>query len=253
MISGYYRPKSITDALDLIGNGELPGVLVGGGTALQRSSPVPFVIVDLQDLPLAGVQPRGNLLEVGATTRLQALLEHLELPDSLHKAILHEATYNLRQVATIAGCLVSASGRSPLATALLSLDAEVHLRTSASPEPEKISLGDLLPLREERLKQRLITHLVIPTNLSLVYDSVSRTPADLPIVCCAVATWPSGRTRVALGGFGPSPLLAFDGPDSAGAELAAQEAFSQASDEWASAAYRQYVAGIMVRRSLAGI
>jgi CO/xanthine dehydrogenase FAD-binding subunit len=223
---------------------------MGGGTALDRFSSNSFAVVDLQDLSLAGIRTRGNLLEVGATARLQALLEHPGLPDGLRQAILREASYNLRQVATIAGTLVAASGRSPLATAMLALDAQLLLISGLSREEEVTSLGDLLPFRADQLKQRLITRLDIPANAALFYDSAGRTPADLPVVCCAVASWPSGRTRVALGGYGPAPVLAFDGPDALGAEIAAREAYSQAGDEWASAAYRQDVAGVLVKRCL---
>jgi hypothetical protein len=67
-------------------------------------------------------------------------------------------------------------------------------------------------------------------------------------VCAAVVMWPSGRTRVALGGFGSSPALAFDGSETEGVEIAARDAYSQAGDEWASAEYRQDVAGVLVKR-----
>ena len=74
---------------------------------------------------------------------------------------------------------------------------------------------------------------------------IARTPADQPIVCAAVAQWNSGRTRLALGGWGSSPILAMDGPDSEGIEFAARNAYSLAEDEWASAEYRQEMAGVL--------
>jgi CO/xanthine dehydrogenase FAD-binding subunit len=96
----------------------------------------------------------------------------------------------------------------------------------------------------------LITKVILPLNLRLAYEYVARTPADLPIICAAVAKWPSGRTRLALGGFGSAPTLAFDGTESLGIEVAAQNAYSQAGDEWASSAYRQEIAGVLARRCL---
>jgi hypothetical protein len=56
---------------------------------------------------------------------------------------------------------------------------------------------------------------------------------------------------VALGGFGQVPVLAMDGPEMGGEEIAAQNAFSQAADEWASAEYRQEIAGLLVERCIA--
>ncbi|HLE15219.1 MAG TPA: FAD binding domain-containing protein [Anaerolineales bacterium] len=250
MIIEYYRPATIEEALELIGRVGVPVFPMGGGTALERSASRPLAVVDLQDLQLSGFRERGNQLEVGATTLLQAFLEQPGIPDGMRQAIAREASYNLRQVATVAGTLVVASGRSPLATVMLALDAKLALRSNLSASEESSGLGDLLPFRQAGLKGRLITRLTIPTNVSITFESTSRTPADLPIVCCAVATWPAGRTRVALGGHGPAPILAFDGPDAHGAEIAAREAYSRAGDEWATAAYRQDVAGLLVRRCM---
>ena len=81
--------------------------------------------------------------------------------------------------------------------------------------------------------------------------TIARTPADRPIVCVAAARWPSGRTRLALGGFGAAPTLAMDGPEDSGAQIAAASAYSQAGDEWASAEYRSEAAGILALRCLA--
>ncbi len=113
------------------------------------------------------------------------------------------------------------------------------------------SLGDYLPLREEYLGGRLITGLRIPLNISLRFEMVARSPMDRPIVCAAVASWPSGRTRVTLGGFGKAPSRAMDGPEPAGAAVAAREAYRFAEDAWASAAYRSEIAGKLVERNLA--
>ena len=107
-----------------------------------------------------------------------------------------------------------------------------------------------MPLRAERERGTLVTTVNIPSNVTLTYEYVARTPADLPIVCAAVAQWLSGRTRVALGGFGNAPLLAMDGPEPEGAETAARDAFREAGDQWASAEYRSDIAAILVKRCL---
>jgi CO/xanthine dehydrogenase FAD-binding subunit len=110
-------------------------------------------------------------------------------------------------------------------------------------------------VRGERLHHRLITQVAIPANARLAYEYVARTPADRPVVCVAAAQWPSGRTRLAVGGFGPAPRLALDGTESEGAGQAARSACSQAQDAWASAEYRQEVAQVLAERcvsSLAG-
>ncbi len=141
---------------------------------------------------------------------------------------------------------MSADGRSPFTAAMLALDCSMTLE----PGSEQISLGDLLPLRRERLPHRLITTISIPINARLAYEYVARSPSDLPIVAVAVALWPSGRTRVVLGGYGEAPLLVFDANSTAGAEIAAASAYKHAGDQWASAEYRQEISGVLTKRTV---
>jgi len=242
-ISEYHRPHTIDEALALLARAKPTSIPLAGGTAIDRTARQPFALVDLQGLGLDRITRRGNTLEIGAMVTLQAMLDSA-VPDALAEVIRLEATHNLRQAARAAGTLVAASGRSPFTTALLALDALL----TVLPGPEQIGLGDLLPLRSERLRGRLITQVNIPLNARLAYEYVARTPADLPIVCAAAAAWPSGRRRVALGGFGRAPTLAFDGSGADGVEAAARSAYSQAGDEWASAEYREEMAGVLVKR-----
>lgn len=247
----YYRPKTIDEALALLARKEPLTLPLAGGTMVNQPGTVARALVDLQDLGLDTYQQRGNTLALGAMLTLQRLLNlgesgELALPGDLPLALEKEASYNLRQVASLAGALVAADGRSPLATAMLALEAILTLL----PGEEQVSLGDLLPVRGERLKGRLISQVSIPSHVKLAYESVARSPADRPIVCAAVAMWPGGRVRVALGGYGRAPALAFDGTEPVGVEVAARSAFSQASDEWAAADYRADVAGVLAQRCL---
>jgi CO/xanthine dehydrogenase FAD-binding subunit len=243
MIIEYHRPQTMDEALALLGRAQPISLPLAGGTAIDRASRQPQAVVDLQALGLDHIVQRGNLLEIGAMVTLQTLLDS-PVTDTLKKVIQLEATHNLRQVASVAGTLVAGEGRSPLTTALLALDAMLTML----PGPEQVSLGDFLPLRRERLRGRLITQIDLPTNVRLAYEYVARTPADLPVICAAAAVWPSGRTRLALGGFGGAPTLACDGSEAQGVEVAARSAYSQAGDEWASAEYREEMAATLARR-----
>ena len=249
MIVEYYRPKNIAETLSLLSDTQINAVLMGGGTAIDRYSTEPFAVLDLQDVGLSSIQVRGSVLEIGATATLQVLFEHTQIQEALESSIYHEATQNLRQVATIAGTLIASDGRSPFTTAMYALDAALTI----IPDEEKYSLGDLLVLGKKSLANRLITKITIPLNVRLAYEYVARTPADLPIVCAAVAVWPSGRTRVVLGGFGEVPILAMDGPGGGGAEIAARDVYCHSDDQWATAEYRQEIAKVLVRRGLVNL
>ncbi|HJS29766.1 MAG TPA: FAD binding domain-containing protein [Anaerolineales bacterium] len=246
MILEYHRPQKLEEALALIARPTPPTFPLGGGTVLTQPGTEQFAVVDLQDLGLNTLELRGNTLGIGAMVRLADLLDFPETPSELKVVIRLEASQNLRQAATVAGTLVSGDGRSPLTCAFLALNAELVMM----PGDGAVPLGELLPLREEKLTGKLITEIVLPKTAALFYDQVSRSPADRPLVSAAVTAWPSGRTRVVLGGYGNSPVLVFDGPRSPGAEISARDAYSRAEDAWASGEFRAITAEKLVLRAL---
>lgn len=261
MITEYHRPQTMEEALKLL---TAPNTRpLGGGTVLTHPSDESFAVVDLQALGLDKLHKSGNNLEIGATVPLQALLEYPHTPTALKTALKLEAPLNHRTMGTVAGALVICDGRSPFAAVMLALDAKLtidHRPLTASPSSNVhglLSFGELLPLREELLRSKLITKIEIPLNLKLAYEYVARSPADKPIVCAALAQWPSGRTRLVIGGWGNSPSVAMDGNEgsavdasTSSAQAAARNAAHDALDQWASAEYRSDVAAVLAKRCL---
>jgi aerobic carbon-monoxide dehydrogenase medium subunit len=247
MITQYYRPQTMEEALALLSRPDVHPM--GGGIVLNQSSPTSYSVVDLQELGLDKLHKVGEKLEIGATVKMQTMLESIHTSETLKTSLKLEAPLNLRNMGTVAGALVACDGRSPFASAMLALDAKLTL---ASPGPIFTTqvIGDILPLRQEHLRGQLITKIEIPLNAKLTYHSVARTPADLPIVCVALAQWPSGRTRLVVGGWNSSPTLAMDGNGISGLEQSARNAAHEASDEWASAEYRRDIAAVLARRCL---
>jgi CO/xanthine dehydrogenase FAD-binding subunit len=256
MIQEYFRPKTIEEAIDLFSKTEVELIPIGGGSSLDHLSSKPFAVMDLQDLGLDKIVERGKFLEVGAMVTLQTLLKKNDLQPTISQVIRHEASYNLRQVATIVGTLIASGGRSPFATALMALDTSLYLTPGDEKIPaqdfrvDKVNLSDVIIDKQEVLNKRIVTQVNIPLNVNLEYEYVARTPFDLPIVCAALAHWPSGRLRLVLGGYGSTPKLVMDGLDEGGIELAARDAYSQAEDEWASAEYRQHIVAVLAKRCL---
>lgn len=249
MIIEYVRPERIEDALVYICRPEPKTYPMGGGTVLNRPSRKRYAVCDLQALGLSQIERRGNHLVLGATTPLQRVEQAASLPAGMDEAIRLEGTANLRQVATTAGTLVSADGRSSFAGALLALDAKLDFASLAGGK-QTVSVGELLALREKQLVGKLILSVTIPLNVDLCFEAIARTPRDLPVVYAMLARWPTGRIRLVLGGTGKAPTLVVDGPQEDGLVSAACAAYSQAGDRWASAAYRQEMAGILTTRCL---
>lgn len=246
MIIEYHRPTSMEEALLLLNRSEPRTVPMGGGTTLARLKDENLAVVDLQALDLKQITAEGQILRIGAACSLESLLEAAETPAGLKEALFKEQNPNLRRMATVAGSLVVADGRSPFAAAMLAFDT----RISISGESQPVALGDWLPMRNAQASQ-LITDVVIPLNAELQVETIGRTPLDRPVVIIALARWPSGRLRMAVGGFGSTPWLALDGPEPGGAEEAVHGAFAAANDSWASSEYRQEAAAAIVRRLLA--
>lgn len=244
MITTYHRPKTMDEALSLLSQPN--HVPLGGGTLLSHSVSDSVEVVDLQSLSLNHLEKQGNNLQIGATVTLQYLLESDYCPGALRSALRLEAPLNLRNAATVAGTLVSCDGRSTFGAVLLALDAKIEIRVLED-ESRVSNIGEFLPLRP----RGLITSISIPLNVRTAFDYVSRTPADKPIVCAALAQWNSGRTRLVLGGYGKNPLLAMDGTESEGIETAARNAFHEATDDYASAEYRMDAAATLAKRCLA--
>jgi CO/xanthine dehydrogenase FAD-binding subunit len=246
MILEYHRPQTLEAALDLLARPQPVTHPLGGGTVLSRPGPDQYAVVDLQSLGLNQIKQQGNALRLGAALALEQLYLSEEIFAALRTAVHREVSLNLRQMATLAGTLSTADGRSPLAAVCMALDA----RLVWQPGNVEIGLGDWIPVRGDRRPGKLIVEIVIPSNVKVCCEIVARTPDDLPIVTVAAAVWPSGRTRVVVGGFGKVPLLAMDGTEAGGASAAVRNAFSQADDQWASALYRQETGDVLIRRSL---
>lgn len=262
MITAYHRPKTLDEALALLTKPNRTPL--GGGTLLSKPTSDPVEAVDLQSLSLDTIEKQGSALKIGATVTLQQLLESEYCPEALTSALKLEAPLNLRNAATVAGTVVCCDGRSTFVCALLALDARLECQKldDSKIESQIANIGDFLPLRN--LQGSLITSITIPLNTKFAFDYVSRTPADKPIVCAALAQWNSGRRRLALGGYGKSPLLAMDGTEAEpldastddllrSAQTAARNALHEAADEYGSAEYRMDVAATLAKRCLESI
>ncbi len=241
MITTYHRPQTLDEALALLNQSNtLP---LGGGTLLSHPTTDPVAVVDLQALGLDSLRVEGNDLKIGATCTLQALYESEHCPAALKTALKLEAPLNIRNSATVAGTLVASDGRSPFAAALLAMDAKVTVNSN---QLSVIGVGEYLLSKPKGL----ITQIAIPLNVKFAFEYVSKTPLDKPMVSASVAQWNSGRTRFVLGGYGKSPMLAMDGTEAEGLDVAARNAYHEANDEWASAEYRMDVAATLAKRCL---
>ena len=146
MIIEYHRPEEIGEAVALLKRSDPVTLPLGGGTVISRrgqAAGFPIAVVDLQRLNLDKIRRERQTLKIGTMVTLQALMECEDIPAGLRASLHLETALNMRQMATVAGTIVSCDGRSPFVTALLALDA----RLEWAQEPELTPLGDYLVLR----------------------------------------------------------------------------------------------------------
>jgi CO/xanthine dehydrogenase FAD-binding subunit len=246
MILEYFRPETLKETLSLLSRENPKTVPLGGGTVLNAPSDDDVAVVDLQALGWSGIEQKGRDLVAGATVSLQTLMNTDSIQPSLTAAIRWQAAYNLRQTGTVAGALVSGDGRSPFLTVMLALDTALVWQ----PDDLAQQLGEFLPLRAGKWPGAVISEVRFSTQTALSYEYVARTPADKPVVCASAARWPSGRTRIVLGGYGKAPLTILDGEANEGVLEAAEAAYLTAEDQWATADYRAEMAKVLVSRCL---
>lgn len=252
MISEYHRPETLEKALELLGRKSPNTIPLGGGTAFPHNLAEKLAVVDLQGLGMNQIRHEGAFISAGSMTKLQVLFEADDIPEALARSIQLEAPLNRREIATIGGTVIASEGRSLITTVLLAMDALLVWE----PANQQVSLGDWLASRDGIRRGEIkppgfiLTAVKWSAKLTVSLHSVSRTPLDLPILCVAAAGWGSGRRRIALGGFGRSAVLVIDGPEPGGAEQAVRAATNNASDEWASAAYRQEIGWTLTKRCL---
>jgi len=239
MSESYFRPDNLQTAARLIKehNGKPIYSLFVEKDPLQET-----VFIDLQNCGLDFIETSEHSLTFGSAASLQAILEDENCPPALQKAIKLEEQLNRRNMISLADCILEGDGSSPILTVLLSMDAKIKTVT----DNNLINLGDFLALKDDRL----LKSIQIPNNIVTIYETVSNTPADRPLIGAALTKWESGRVRLALGGTGKAPMLVADGKGSAGIEKAASSAYIDAGDFKASKEYRSRMAQLLTIRCL---
>ena len=202
MITQYHRPLTLDDAIALIARPD--AVVLAGGTSVNAAPDrAPSTAVDLQALDLAGIDVEGDAVRIGATTRLQDLVDSTLIPAVLRDLARREAPSTIRAMATVGGTIGTADAESELLAGLLAFGARVTLARAGSPTDHPLDdvLGD-----SGLSNGAIITAVVVPTTGWAAADRAGRTPMDRPIVM-AVAYRDDNAVRVAMTGVSTVPVV----------------------------------------------
>ena len=203
MITQYHRPLTLDEAIALTSR---PGaVVIAGGTSVNAEpGHKPVTAVDLPALDLAGIDTDGESTRIGATTRLQELVDSNLVPDVLRDLARREAPNTIRNAATVGGTIGAADPESELLAGLLAFDATVTLSRAGSTTEH--ALDEILG-NPALLNGAIMTSVSIPSNGVAAADRTGRTPMDRPIVMAVAHRGHDGSVRLAMTGVAALPVV----------------------------------------------
>lgn len=275
----FCRPQNAGQVVELLAKHGNRALLVAGGTFLHGlfarglGSGVE-VLVDLQSAGLSYVKPAKGGLVFGAMTTFREVAETEQVRKMPEFGALRDSLdyppAQIRNQATVGGCVASAYSLFDVPVALLALDASVK---SLGPRGSReIALGKFfVDYFEHSLeKGEILTEVLLPKpapRSASAFLKLETNSNDLALLNTAVRITLDGSglcrdTRVVIGGgVGKAPVRAVSceavlngqRPSRALFESAAQKVSSDihpVSDHRASGQYRRAVAKVYLRRTL---
>lgn len=271
----YVAAGTVEEAVGLLAEHREEAKVLAGGQSLvpllNYRLARPRVVVDINRLPLDGIQVTDGRLRLGALTRHATLEESPEI--ARHCPVLAEAAslignVRVRTLGTLGGSLVHADPAAELPMVMGALDASLTLvgpggrRTLPAREFFRGQLTTALGPDE------LLTEIEIPVTRGMGHavEEFARREGDFAIVAVTALIGLDRRGRVeearlAFAGVTPTPVRVPRAEDLlrgcepaaerlAEAARAAQDALAPESDAFVSAAYRRHLAGVLAKRAL---
>lgn len=271
----YLAPASLDEALAILARHRDEAKVLAGGQSLlpilNYRLAKPAYVVDINGLPLEGVQAANGRLRFGALTRHATLEESADI--AYHCPILSEAArlignVRVRALGTLGGSLVHADPAAELPMVMLVLDARFTLASTRGVRTvpaHRFFTGYLSTTLDP---DELLTEIDVPLTrgMGCAVEEISRRAGDFAIVAVAalIRVDRGGRVddaRLAFAGAGPTParapaaeeVLVGHEPTAERVGRAAEAARATVqpeSDVFVSAAYRKVLSAVLARRAL---
>jgi carbon-monoxide dehydrogenase medium subunit len=273
----YLAPASVGEALDALGRGGGEARVLAGGQSLipllSYRLARPRLVVDINRLPLDGIEDVGGALRVGALTRhwqLEARVEIARRCPLLGQAAALIGNARVRSLGTLGGSLAHADPAAELPACLVALEARMILASTGGGRAitaREFFTGALTTAMESR---ELLVAVEIPAvrGMGQAIEEVCRRAGDFALVAAVALVGLDRRGRVedarlAFAGVGPVPVRATAAEDAlrgqeptadrlAAAAERARATLRPLSDPFVSSNYRSLLVGVLGRRALAG-
>ncbi len=266
---GYARATDLRHALDLLVASEGQGRVVAGGQSLVAAMNMGLtggdLLVDISRVEgLSGVADEGGSLRIGALTRHAAVgadplvRKHVPLLSAAVGYIAHAA---IRNRGTIGGALAHADPAAEFPACVLALGGRLHVEGPNG--AREIAAEDFFEdtfvtaLDEGEILTAVSVPKAEPGERHVIQE-VARRSGDYALAGLCLVKRQAG-CRLSVFSVGPTPLLAegameaLDRGDLEGAVDALSAEIDPPSDTQATATYRRHLAGVLLRRAVAGI
>jgi CO/xanthine dehydrogenase FAD-binding subunit len=218
-IREYFKPASIEEAYRLLQDKK--GTIIGGGVFLHLGKRDIDAAIDLTELKLDFICEKNGYIRIGAYATLSEV-ENSELLKQNFSGILSKTAgiimgVQIRNIATIGGCVCGKYGFSDLLTSLLALDAQVELYKHGSMSLEKY-------LESKTSGDILMAVVVKKEDIEAAYSNLRNTSTDFSILNTAVSKM--GKSfRICVGARPSTAVLAHKAAEfMEGAELTEENA-----------------------------
>jgi CO/xanthine dehydrogenase FAD-binding subunit len=253
-VQTYHKPKSLTEAADLLA-ADKTSAIIGGGAFLRLGARTFETAIDLFDAGLDYIRETDAGLEVGAMTTYRMLETDsrvLAYADGvIAKAVDRIVGVQMRNIVTVGGTVFGRYAFSNLTTALLALDADVVLHKAG-----RLPLSEFMSRKPDR--GDILGAIVLPREGGrAAWQDLSRTRNDYAVLNVCVAGRDEPRVvvgaRPGVARLCPDAAAAVaaggdDAPARAGAAASAELDFGD--DLRASADYRRRLCRVLVERAV---
>lgn len=269
----YFLPQSVNEATQLLAkHGPFMLVMAGGTIAMpliNEGISFPQKIMGLRRAGLSYVSKPNGKITIGAMSTLTQMLDLNEIP-ILQEAAHQVGGWAIRNMGTVGGNLFAPPPAGDFAAALMALDAQLKLVSSAG--ARIISLTDFYTgfMTTALSPGELVTEIQVPVPTGkTAYLKYGRKHANTPAVVTVAAQIELDgedvtNSRIALNAVGPHPFRASKAEEIlSGSPLnpttinmaasAAAEECEPFSDAIATEWYRRKMVEVYVRRTLTKI
>lgn len=239
-IKDYVKVNSLEEAYAL--NQKKSAKVLGGTLWLKMGDRNLQTAIDLSKLGLDKIEETESEFKIGAMVTLRQIEKHEGLNNytdgAVRECVRHIVGTQFRNCATVGGSIFGRFGFSDVLTCFLSMDAYVELYPTGLVSLEEFA-------KSAYGNEILVSVIVKKKPMKIAYETLRNEATDFPVLAVAVSKWDE-KYHVSVGARPARAALVTE--DTLEDYKAVAAKFTYGSNLRGSAEYRQYLAGVLVKR-----